>query len=71
MVTRYRGDPYWTTAKVEAQCSKIGCGQKIARGDDVYRFKSGAMYAKPCGHGDEAERRFVSEAQDEEFANMR
>ena len=45
----YKGDPYWMTAKYPGKCA--GCGKDFAKGEEVFRFKSGQMFAESCGCG--------------------
>ena len=59
----YTGDPYWMIAKYNGKCS--GCGAPFRRGDRVFRYKSGKMFAEQCGCGIEQSERFEALAQDE------
>lgn len=45
----YSGDPYWMYARYAGTCA--GCGKPFAKGDRVFRFKSGKMFAENCGCG--------------------
>jgi len=52
----YRGDPYWLTAKYPGTCA--GCRKPFPRGAQVFRFKSGKMFAEECGCGTHESERF-------------
>lgn len=64
-MVRYSGDPYWLNAKYPGQCK--GCGKPFKKGDRVFRYKDGSVYADECA--DKAYSDFMAAKQDEEFYN--
>ena len=63
MRNHYVGDPYWMTAKYPGNCA--GCGKPFERGESVFRFKSGKMFAESCGCGIYESERFEELAAEE------
>jgi hypothetical protein len=62
-MAKYSRDPRWITARFPGRCKK--CGKKVETGGTVYYLPVGkAIYCKDCG--EEAARRFVVEAMDDE-----
>jgi len=59
----YNGDPYWLTARFAGTCS--GCGKPLAKGEQVFRFKNGKLFAESCGCGIYESQQFEQIAQDE------
>lgn len=64
-MARYGGDPYWLVAKYAGKCK--GCGKPFKKGDRVFRYKDGSVYADECAEKASAE--FESAKQDEAFYN--
>ena len=64
----YSGDPYWLTARYAGKCA--GCGKPFAKGSEVFRFKSGKLFAQDCGCGvSESERFEELAAQEYAYSN--
>jgi len=59
----YDGDPYWITLRYPGMCA--GCGCKISKGTDAFRYKDGSLYGEACGCGETAENDFQALAHDE------
>ena len=60
----YQGDPRWIQARYAAPCG--ACGAAIPRGARAYYWPSTrTLHCKGCG--EDSERRFHAEAEDEDF----
>jgi len=62
-MTRYKGDPYWLTARYPGKCAK--CGRAFTKGTDIFRYKDGTIYADTCAEA--ASREFEAAAADEDL----
>jgi hypothetical protein len=66
MTTRYKGDPYWMTAKYPGTCAKTG--QPFKRGDRIFYYpRTKTAYAGTAA--EEASREFQAAAEDEDYYN--
>jgi hypothetical protein len=68
MRSYYHGDPYWLTAKYPGTCA--GCGKPFVKGERVFRFKNGKLYAERCGCGTHESASFQAAAADEYTYNQ-
>ena len=61
--SNYSGDPWWIKCSCAHKCS--GCGALIEQGGEAYRYKTGELYGRACGCGEQHERDFCAAAADE------
>ena len=66
---RYRGDPYWTTAKFSSRCRN--CGKQISKGDNIFYYPKGkSVYCDSEGCGGQESRSFEAAVFDESVYHM-
>ena len=63
MRNHYQGDPYWMTARYPGKCA--GCHRPFPKGEQVFRYKSGKVFAESCHCGDSESARFDEHARAE------
>jgi len=65
-ITRYKGDPFWITAKYPSKCKK--CGKEINKGAKAFYYPKGrAIYCDSPDCGQQASREFQAAAEDEDW----
>ena len=66
-MARYKGDPYWTTARFSSRCK---CGQPVTKGEQIFYYPNGkTVCGSRCGCAEAASADFDAHAFDEAFYN--